>query len=97
MIEIAKVELTDEELAEIDATGGLYVGHPVGTGFGFGGGHWGGGFGFGHFGGGFDGFGFGSPVVVEQLVPVATQTVVEQPVTGVQTTNCQTSVELALV
>ena len=83
MIEISEIELTDEELDNISggcAGLGLGLGLHLGLG-GFHGRHFGGGFGFG-------GFGFGGPVFVEQLVPVQTETVVEQPVTAVQTTTC---------
>jgi len=90
-IETQETELSDEQLQTISGACAL-AGTPVGlAGLGLGL-HLGlGGFrGFrgGHFG--FGGFGFGSfvPVQTIAVVPVQTETVVEQPVTAVQTTTC---------
>ena len=95
MTKTLEYELSDQELENLEATGGCQ-----GATLGFGGLH----FGFGHhltlgLGGGFGGFsGFGfAPVQQVALVPV-TQTVVAEPVAQtVAATSCQQQVALALV
>jgi hypothetical protein len=94
-LQYPEIELSDAELEAIDEIrGGCHTG--VGLGFG----HWDG-FGFGGFGYAFGGV---PPVLFAQpqvaVVPVATETVVEQPVvTGVATTatTCHQTVGVALV
>jgi hypothetical protein len=74
--EYPEIELTDEELSQIAGAAHPHFGH-LGLGLGFGG------LGFPL------GYGFGVSPVVEPVVsvPVASEAVVEQPVTTVQTTT----------